>query len=308
MGYGIQIMTLSAFFGAISNLFVKRNFDKGGATRAYLMIQLLIVFLMSIFLNPIRSGNFHWSTSMALFGLGGGVILAGFMTFMGKAFELGPAGLTVALLNCSSVMPILILVGIFGAQYGFYYTLWNGLGSLLVIIGMCWAGWGLSGMNGQKKWLSFVILAFCLNILYFVFLNLRALFINFPGTKSLGLSFSPEDANAQWFMPMVFLGAAIMQTLSFYAKDKRLPKKIEIFHGIGGGIAQTLCASLMIWSTEIASSTEQAMLFPTFSVAIILLCNIWGRWLYKEVIHWKANAFCLFGLLIGTIDWKVFFH
>lgn len=307
MGYGLQLIILSALCAAFSNLFMRRSIDTGGTTRAFLMIQLVLVFLMAILLNPVRTGNYYWSTPMALFGLSGGIILAGFMTFLGKALEHGPPSLTIAMLNSSTVMPILVLVFIFGSQFGYYYTLWNGLGSLLVVIGMCWAGWDLTALNHRKKWLSFVLLAFCLHIFYLVFLNWRALFINFPGAQNLGFSFALEDAKAQWFMPMVFLGAAAVQTVLFFTNEKRIPKQKEIFNGVLGGIAQGLCAYLMIWATEVATSKEHAMLFPIFSVAIILGCNIWGKWLYKEEIHWKGNSFCMLGLLIGTIDWKTLF-
>jgi hypothetical protein len=64
----------------------------------------------------------------------------------------------------------------------------------------------------------------------------------------------------------------------------------------------------MIWSTEVSTPLEHAMIFPIFSVAIIILCNLWGQWLYKEKVNWLANACCVGGILIGTLDWKVFFQ
>ncbi len=49
------------------------------------------------------------------------------------------------------------------------------------------------------------------------------------------------------------------------------------------------------------------MLFPIFSVTLIVGCNLWGKWLYKEQVHWKANAVCIGGLLLGTVDWSSIF-
>lgn len=304
---GIQLMVISALFIAISNLCLRRSIDAGGTSRAYLMMQLVLSCLVMIMLNPVRTGDYSWSTPMAIFGLAGGVLLACVMTFLGKALESGPPGLSVAILNCSSVMPILMLVILFGSQYGFYYTLWNAVGSVLVIMGICWAGWNGGQVESRKRWLTFVSLAFFAHVAYLVFLNWRALFLNFPGQEGLGLSFAAETVNTQWFMPMVFFSAALIQTYQFFSKEKRMPNKSETIYGLFGSIANGLGAFLMIKGTEIAGPLEQAMLFPIFSVTIILGCNIWGRMLYSEAVNWKANALCIGGILIGTVDWKAFF-
>ncbi len=301
---GIQLMVIAALFIAISNLCLRRSIDAGGTSKAYLMMQLVLSFFVMVLLNPVRTGDYSWSMPMAVFGLAGGVLLAGVMTFLGKALESGPPGLSVAILNCSSVMPILMLVILFGSQYGFSYTLWNAVGSILVILGICWAGWDGGQVESRKKWLIFVSLAFFAHVAYLVFLNWRALFLNFPGQEGLGLAFAPETLNSQWFMPMVFLSAALIQTYIFFAKEKRMPNRSETIYGLFGSIANGLGAFLLIKGTEIASPLEHAMLFPIFSVTIILGCNIWGRVLYSESVNWKANALCIGGILIGTVDWK----
>ena len=60
----------------------------------------------------------------------------------------------------------------------------------------------------------------------------------------------------------------------------------------------------MIRATEASTPVEHAIIYPLFAVTIIILCNIWGQWLYKEQVNWKANALCVFGILIGSIDWS----
>lgn len=300
---GIELMLLSALCAALSNLALRRSIDAGGTSQVYLAIQLSITCLVAVLLNPVRTGDYAWSSSMALFGLVGGVILAAFMSFLGKALEKGPPGLTIAMLNCSTVMPILLLLLFFGDTFGFIYTPWNAIGSLLVIIGLCWAGWQVSDQIERKKWLLFVILAFSFHILYLTFLQWRALFLNFPGHNALGISFNEREAASQWFMPMVFFAAAAIQVLLFFKNERRPPNQGELFYGLFGGLANGGCAFFMIWSTEVASAFEQAMIFPIFSVALILACNMWGRWLYKERIHWKGNACSIAGLVIGTVNW-----
>ncbi|NGX39778.1 MAG: hypothetical protein KR126chlam1_01111 [Chlamydiae bacterium] len=301
---GIQLMFFAALSIAISNLCMRRSIDSGGTTKAYLMIQLSLSFILMILLNPMRTGDYSWSTSMAVFGLSGGVLLAGVMTFLGRALENGPPGLSIAMLNCSSVMPILVLVLFFGAQFGFFYSLWNAIGSLLVILGICWAGWDGGKIGNRKNWIVFILLAFFAHVAYLVFLNWHALFLNFPEGARLGLSFSPEAVSSQWFMPMVFLSAAMIQTLLFFTHEKRLPVKAEVYYGMIGSVTNGFGAFLMVRATEVATPLENAMIFPIFSVTMIVACNLWGKWLYEERVNWKANALCIGGILIGLIDWK----
>lgn len=299
----IELMLLSALCGALSNLSLRRSIDAGGTSQFYLVIQLAITCIFAIFLNPVRTGDYSWSTSMGLFGLAGGLLLGLFMSTFGRALEHGPPGLTIAMLNCSTVMPILLLLLFFGSEFGFGYTMWNALGSLLVIVGLCWAGWQSSSQTDRKKWLLFVVLAFSFHILYLVFLQWRVLFLNFPNHTGLGLSIDSSAASSQWFMPMVFFAAAAMQAYLLFSKQRRAPLKGELYYGLFGGIANGACAFFMIWSTEVASRIEQAMIFPIFSVTLILACNLWGRWLYRENIHWKGTVCSVAGLVIGTVDW-----
>jgi drug/metabolite transporter (DMT)-like permease len=133
----------------------------------------------------------------------------------------------------------------------------------------------------------------------------RALFINFPGENGLFLSFDVSDAKSQWFMPMLFFSAAVIQVFAYVVTQKRLPKQPELIYGIIGGVTNGIGTFFMIWSTEVSTPVEHAMIFPIFSVMIILCCNLWGQLVYKEKVNWAANACCLAGILVGTLDWKV---
>jgi hypothetical protein len=301
-------MLIAGLCIAISNLCLRRSIDSGGTSKAYLMLQLGLSVFVMILLGPVRTGDFAWEGSMALFAVGGGVLLASFMGFLGKAFEHGPPGLSVAMLNCSTVMPILMLVILFGSRFGFYYTLWNAIGSILVIFGICWAGWDGGRTENRRKWLIFIGLTFFIHVAYLVFLNWRALFINFPGESGLGFSFTAQAAQMQWFMPIIFLTAASIQALVFFTAEKRIPTKSEFVYGVFGSISNGVGAYLMVKATEVANSFEHAMLFPIFSVTLILGCNLWGKWLYQEEVNWKANAVCIAGILLGTVEWGSLFN
>ncbi len=302
---GIQLMVIASLFVAASNYCMRRSIDSGGSSKAFLVIQLFLVFLVAILLNPVRTGEYAWSSCMAYFGLAGGVVLAVMMIFLGKALEKGPPGLTFAVLNASTVMPMILMVMLFGSPFGYMYTLTNGLGSLLVVAGLFWAGRAATRSEKKMQWASFVMGAFLLHVIFLVFMQWRALFINFPGENGLFLSFDVDDAKSQWFMPMVFCAAALIQIVVYLATQKRLPNRSETIYGILGGIANGVGTFFMIWSTEVSSPIEHAMIFPIFAITIILCCNLWGQWLYKEKVNWLANGCCLLGILVGTLDWKV---
>jgi len=302
---GIQLMIIASIFVAASNFCMRRSIDSGGSSKAFLMIQLFVVFLVAILLNPVRTGDYHWSSCMAVFGLAGGIVLAAMMMFLGKALESGPPGLTFAALNASTVMPMLLMVLFFGSPFGYVYNFCNGLGSLLVVIGLFWAGSSAARFDKKVQWASFIAAAFFLHVIFLVFMQWRALFINFPGENGLFLSFDLDDAKSQWFMPTIFLAAAAVQIIVYAVSQKRLPNRSETIYGVLGGIANGIGTFFMIRSTEVSTPLEHAMIFPIFAVTIIVFCNVWGRWLYKEKVNWKANALCLGGILIGTLDWNV---
>lgn len=301
---GIELMVIASLFVAASNYCMRRSIDSGGSSKAFLMIQLFLVFLVAILLNPVRTGNYAWSPSMALFGLAGGVVLGVMMICLGKALEKGPPALTFAALNSSTVMPMILMVLLFGAPFGYIYTLFNGIGSLLVVGGLFWAGRAAIRSEKTLQWSGLVVGAFLLHVLFLIFMQWRALFINFPGENGLLLSFDVDDAKSQWFMPMIFLAASLIQIIFYVSTQRRLPNRSEVIYGLLGGLTNGVGTFFMIWSTEVSTPVEHAMIFPIFSVAIILICNVWGQWIYKEKVNWLANGCCVLGILVGTLDWK----
>ena len=157
---GIELMIIASLFVAASNFCMRRSIDSGGSSKAFLMIQLTLVFFVAVLLNPVRTGDYTLCPCMIYFGLAGGIILAVMMICLGKSLETGPPGLTFAALNSSTVMPMLLMVLLFGARFGYIYTGFNALGSLLVVLGLFWAGWGARGLEKKMRWASFVIGAF----------------------------------------------------------------------------------------------------------------------------------------------------
>jgi drug/metabolite transporter (DMT)-like permease len=301
---GIQLILIAGLFIALSNLCMRKSVDAGGSSKAFLVIQLFLVFLVAILLNPVRTNDYHWSSCMVGFGIAGGIVLAGMMACLGKAVELGPPGLSFAFLNAATVMPIVVMTLVFGDRFGFFYKISNAIGSLIVIAGLFWAGYEKVRSQKMMKWLCFALAAFFLHVTVLVFMQWRSLFLNFPGAEGLMLSFDADDARSQWFMPAMFFAATLVQILIYAINEKRFPLRAEWIYGFFGGLAQGIGTFFLIQATEVASSLEHAIMFPIFAVSIIVICNLWGQWLYKEKVNWKASALCMAGILIGSFDWS----
>lgn len=193
---------------------------------------------------------------------------------------------------------------VFGAAMGFPYTGWHGIGSLLVLVGLFWAGKEREGFRDKGKWILFSSSMFGLHILVLLLFQWRALLLNVPNPQELASFFTAEQIKSQWFMPCMFFSAALVQLFLFLRYEKRLPYRQEVLYGTIGGFANGLCTYFMIWSTEVATPLENAIIFPTFSVVTILLSNLWGQKLYQEKVNWRACQLCAFGLVLGTVDWK----
>ena len=300
----IFLMLLAGMFISASNLFMRKSIDLGGPTKGFLVFQMAMAFLVAFLLNPVRTGDYACNGSIAALGIFVGCVLALMLFCLGRSIETGPAGLTFSILNAATVMPAIVMAVAFGAVRGFPYTPWHAVGSTLVLFGLFMAGKGLQGLQDQKKWLIFCASMFALHILVLILFQFRALLLNLPHPEELVSFFTAEQIKSQWFMPFMFLAAMVFQLILFVRHEKRLPRSKEISYGLLGGTMNGLCTYCMIWSTEVASPLENAVIFPIFSVTTIVLSNLWSQRLYQEQVNWRACQFCAFGLVVGTVDWK----
>ena len=300
---GLLFAFFAALLAAVSNLLMRRSIDKGGSSRGYLVVQLSFSFLVMILLNPVRTMDFAPNLPSILLGLLGGVLLGAVMWSLGKSLETGPPGLSLAIINASSIMPAIMLVMLFGAQYGHGYSLMNGLGSLFVVIGILWAGWTRDANESKKAWVIFVTAVFVFHTFYLIYLQWWAMVLSPDLPLSKLLPFHMEPLHIAWFMPAIFFSAAIFQWVVYLRQEKSRPKRAEVSFGLLGGVTNGLCAFFLIMAPQVAKPWENAMLFPIFSVGIILICNIWAKMLYGEKVNWLANSVCIGGLLVGTISW-----
>ena len=300
----VLLMLFAGGFISLSNLFMRKSIDHGGTTKGFLIFQMAMAFVVAFLLNPVRTGDYAWNGSIALLGVSAGCVLAFMLFFLGRSLEKGPAGLTFSILNAATVMPAIVMALLFGASYGFPYTLWHAAGSVFVLLGLFLAGKGLQGLQDRNRWILFCSVMFSLHILLLVIFQWRALLLNLPNPEELVSFFTSEQIKSQWFMPSMFFSSMVAQGLFFVYYERRWPKVLEAYYGVLGGVMNGLCTYCMIWSTEVAGPLENAVIFPVFSVMTIVLSNLWSQKLYQENVNWRACQFCMGGLVIGTVDWK----
>lgn len=301
---GIFLVLIAAAFCAGSNFCMRRSLDRGGTTRAFLVMQMSIACLVSILVGPIRTGQFSLNSSMLILGVFSGLIYSFMFESLGKALERGPAGLTFSILSAATVMPAIVMSAYFGSSFGYTYTIWHAVGSLFVLSGLFWAGRGLKGLQNLRSWMIFAASMFALHVCLLVIFQWRALLLNLPHPEELISWFTSEQIQSQWFMALMYGTAMICQAYVFFTQERRRLQAAEVTNGILGGAANGIGTFFLIWATEAASSLENAVIYPIFSVMIILFSNFWSQKVYQESVNWRACQVCALGLLIATVDWR----
>lgn len=301
---GILLALIAGGFIPLTNLTVRKSVDVGGSTKGYFVFQMLSSFLFALLLGPIRNQDFSIPLSVALLGAAAGLILSIMLFSLGRAVEKGPPGLTFAIMNSATVMPGLVMALIFGAALGFVYNMWHALGSILVLMGLFWGARGVQGMKEMKPWLLFSTVVFVFHVLLLALFQGRAMLMNLPHPEQLASFFTAEQIKSEWFTPCMFFASGIVQLSIYLRAGRRMPQGGEVLYGVLGGLSNLLCTFFIIWATERASPVENAVIFPIYSVMGIILTNLWGQRFYQEQVNWRACQLCLFGLVVGTVDWK----
>lgn len=301
---GIVYVFLAGLLAASSNFLLRKSSDVGGTAKAYIALQFFFSGVIALWLGPLRTGRWEFSLEMSLAGAAGGVMLVLMLLFLEKALQQGPIGLTFAMMNAAAVMPGFLMAVLFGQTFGHEYHLWHLLGSLLLLAGLFWAGSKAGIAHRAKTWVFFSCGVFAMHALFLTFMQWRALHLLISyNDHPLLMPITAQEAACEWFMPMIFITAAILQGGHFLKHERRVPLKKEWFFGVLGGLTNSLCTLSLIKATETATSFENAVIFPIYSVSAIVLSNLWGQWLYKEKVHWAANGVCLGGLALANIRW-----
>lgn len=292
-------LLLAALSAAMCSFFIRKNLDKQGSSHAHLVVLFFISLLVAIQINPVFQTETTWSFPMWSTGCFVGCLNLGLMLLISRALKLGPPGLTFAFLNSGSILPTFFLYLIFGISYGFQITFGLLLGMLLILIGL-FLSTNHKGENYSKSWLIYAISIFLLQGLTLSVLHWRCLLMDsFPEHMLLPFKCDPQED--MWVMPGMFATATLVQSLIFVINEKRWFRFNEVLFGGLSGLCNGLSTYFLLMATNIASSVEKGILFPSFAVLVIILCHLWGKVFYQENVNWFALSLCVGGILLGTL-------
>jgi hypothetical protein len=294
------LVFLASVSASLSSLALSKTLYRGTSVGGYLSVYFLSGFLISSFLNGMVFSHIPMNCPMTLLGIAVGFLISILMFVMGKALQNGPSGLTFSFQNSGAILSPLLLAFIFKKPFGFSLSFENCIGMILVILGLFWAAVGHAKMSVRKTWIAYALVTFIVQGLILSIFQWRCLLFQEDLPAHVLIPFSCPSSADLWFMPALFFSAWVCQALCFSYSERRLPSFPEIVGGSFGGIANGLSTFLLLKATRFASLEEKTMLFPFFTVIVVLLCNLYGRIFFHEKIKWKANALAVLGIFIGT--------
>lgn len=292
---GLTFTFLASTFAALANFFFRKSSSESKASETsnlYLLIYFFFSFVISIFIYR----EIHMATpSWIMIGVGAlvGILNVILMRVTSKALSSGPAGLTFAFQNASAIFPGIFLFFTFGVAYGFTCSITQVIGLLLVLFGLYWGcrNEGKTGIN--MTWLKYAIACFTVQILALFLMQARCVLFD---CESIPI----QQEDDIWFMPAQFAAATLLQGFACLKELNKLNKKIFIY-GACGGFANGGSTCLLLLATKWALPYEKTILFPSFSVATIILCNLWACKLYNERFNTVTNATCAIGIVISAL-------
>lgn len=297
-------IALSALITALSNLLIRRGIDgvKDANGDPFIVHRFLTAALIAIPIIYLQHGTIAANLNMSLVGVCAGLALGLLQYAIGKCLQYGPAALTFIFVSSVCVVPPIFMFFLFGEEFGHGYTLYNLLGSLLVLAGLYWMGKSqeLGDYLSFEKWLIWIGAAFGSGILYQLILQWRALLLKDNLPDSLLLPFRCDTTQGDLFIVITLLVAGLCQML-FQGRPKRqkFSNRQVLICGIVAGILCSISTFLLLLGTEFAiTATEKAVIFPLNTVLLISFCNGWARVFYKEKVNWPANAICATGIAI----------
>lgn len=293
---GIVLALIAGFFNSLTNFCVKKGINIEGTAKTFFLCQILASSFFALILGPLLKREFAIQLYPSLLGICAGVILYTMLFSLGLALEKGTPGLTFATLNSATILPGILMAYLFGIDCGFSIGIVHIVGLLFVIIGLFWGVTGIKQIREKNVWIAFASLVFLFHVFLLCLFQYRAMLVKVSGLKQF---------DSEWFTPFMFLTCSSIQFITQLYSNRKFPNFKEIIIGFIGGLTNLLCTLSLLLSAKKALPFENAIIFPVASVASILLTNFWSQKLYSEQINWKACQLLVFGIIIGTINWKL---
>lgn len=298
----------SALLAAAANFFFRRNLEKGGTSNAFLSLYFFVSLVLSVIYQP-ELLLAHFSLVLFLLGFFTGFLNFVMLSLTAKSFQIGPPGLTLTFQNAGCIFPGLFLCLIFGASFGFSLTPWIIAGLFLIVFGLFLSSRTyrkLSSETGSPtaktvygKWLFCVIGVMSVQGLILTIFQWRVLLFRCNENPHWLIPWACLEQEDVWFIPAFFLVPTVCQFFVFWKKERRKFSLNEAIYGSTAGGLNFACTVLLLLATKSSGTLKKEMLFPLFTISVILLCNIWGMRVYKEKVNWIGISVCVAGVLVG---------
>jgi uncharacterized membrane protein len=291
----------SACCTAVSCLFFRKNADtsvSSSSPNGYLLFYYLSAVLLSTVAYP-RMWSVGINIPLVLLGATVGVLNCVLMVFIFRALKQGPVSLTIAFQNSSTVFPGFILFALLGPELGFSYSYTQLIGMVLVVVGL-FSGIKMSSIDrnpASQKWFRYVVGAFFLQILTFCCVQLRCQFFETGKTEVFDLALTHADD--AWYLTGQFSASFLTQYIIFFLNKQRVHTP-SMYYGLWSGLCNFTATWLILLATKYALPLEKGVVFPCFSVATMVLCNIWAMRLYKEPFIVRTHLLCSLGIFVAS--------
>ncbi len=297
----VLLFVLAASLGVgLSNLALRKYLDRGGESFQYFAIQLPVIFLISL-LSVKQADLLHAHAFLLAWSILSGLLFYALMHFIGRAVQSGPAGLTFAVLNASTVFPAALMALWPGKQFGFSYELMQVLGAALIVGTLFFSVRQEMKEAKELRWALYTGALFLTHILLLLAMQWRGLWIQHEMAPRFGTQITPLEANSTLYMPLMFLTASICQLAAVGPKNIfKIPVSAWRF-GPLGAIANGVGTFCLLLALRHAQGISAVILYPLYGVATLLFCNFWARYLYREKVRWGMLTLCSAGILLASI-------
>ncbi len=300
------LVVFSALITAYSNFLIRKGLDaiEGAKGDPLIAVRFFIAAIATAFVIYLRHGGISFEPNMLLVGAMSGILLGLLQYTLGRSLQYGPPALSFIVVSGACIVPPVIMFFVFGQKFGHGYSLFNLIGSSLVLLGLIWMAksQGTQNMACRKSWLVWAIGAFSCGVLYQLSFQWRALALKEGLPHSVLLPFHCAAEDGECFLISMFLAAAFCQKLLPGSRSKPLGlKKPLVVCGVVGGVLSAISGFILMRATEVAhTAIEKAIIYPLFTVLLILLCNVWAKIVYSEKINWPANGISMAGIAVAS--------
>lgn len=294
----LLFVVIGALCGAIYTYILRRNSQTPASAQKFVFWVFFFSLISALIYAGERLSIITWS--VIVLGSVAGLFVTAIFYALPRAFEKGPTNLSIGIFQAACILPPLLMAIIFGCDCGFKYTLFHGLGALLVIAGFLKSSLKNHGQKLSLSWLFYTGIAFLSQTVALTIYQYQALLTkeNLP-PHALLLSVTTIEATTGWFLPTLFGVVLIWNFISL--KGKIFKNALIIRDGAFGGLCNAGSVAFFMLALTMATPLLVTLIVPINAVLTIAFCNVWSQLLYKEKVDWIGMGIALSGILLSFL-------